>query len=142
MKLTTSISFFLIILLNSYTAIADFPDIIKERYAPAVIKPYSIYIDAPSIAELNIEVPISIKSLQLPDNKTYVTEVSFYSHLKPDTPIMSYSLSANTLADGIKSRIKMAMGNNIIYAVARLSDGSVIGGETITKATYACSGGG
>jgi len=130
-----------LLLLTSDLVMAEFPDSLKKLYTPAIIKPFKVILNSPNIAEYKEEVPISIQSVRLPNNQTRVTEISFYSHLKPSAAIMSYQLSKNTLADGLKTRIVMSVGTNIIYAVARLSDGSVIGGEAITKAAYACNGG-
>ncbi len=130
-----------LLLLTTDLVMAEFPDSLKKRYAPAVIEPFKVILNTPDIAEYKEEVPISVQLVQLPNNQTWVTEISFYSHLKPDSAIMSYQLSKNTLANGLKTRIVMSHGTNITYAIARLSDGSVIGGEAITKAAYACNGG-
>jgi len=125
----------LMLLVNNYAS-ADFPDKLKQRYAPAIIQPHHININAPIIAEEPEFVPIQISSIQKPVIDSTVTEISFYLNHKLNTPVATYKFNATTLAEDLKFRMRMRGGENTLYTIARLSDGSVVGGTKTIRAVY------
>jgi len=130
----------LLLLINNF-AIAALPDVLAQHYSPAVILPHYINIKAPKIAEESSQVSISVESIQLSEKESYVTDISFYLSHDPKTAVAQYNLTPTTLAEGLKVRLRMSYGKNILYSVARLSDGSVISGEATIKVVRACNGG-
>jgi len=141
MKKSTSLLFSLLLTLVGNIATADFPDALKQHYYPAVIKPHHIKLNAPQIAEQSSHVPIRIESIQRPEQTSHITDITFYLSHDTSTPAASFKLNATTMAEGLSARMRMPHGKNILYSVAKLSDGSVVGGEVTVKVVYACNGG-
>jgi len=131
-----------LLLMTCNIVLADFPAKLAEIYYPATIHDFHIKIKVPEIAEYNQEVPIVIESLQHPSLNSRTEEVSFYIDNKPNVAVATYKLSPVSIADGLSSRIRIPYGKNTIYAIARLSNGDVIGGQVDIKAVHACNGGG
>lgn len=138
---TLVIALALVMLLPFGAADAKLPDTISQTFATESITPERIVIGAPDIAENGAVVPISIEQVLLPPGNMRVTEVWFFDHFR-NTPIAHYKLGDMASARGLATRFKLA-GTSTIYVIARLSDGSLISGQTYIKVTVGgCGNGG
>ena len=132
----------ILLLMTCNVVLADFPTELEKLYYPEKIQDFHIKIKAPEIAEYKEKVRIVIESLQLPSLQSYVKEVSLYLSRQPTHPISTYKLSSVSIAEGISSDLRIPHGRSTLYAIARLSNGNVIGGQAVIKATYGCAGDG
>jgi sulfur-oxidizing protein SoxY len=117
---------------------AALPDAIKAKYPGEIIEG-SISLKVPELAENGSVVPLSIRKVTVPANRT-VKEIAFYSGNNTRCPIASYKLTPAMLSEGLAARIKLASTTNI-YAVATLDDGRVLAGEGKIKVTIGGCGG-
>lgn len=134
----TTISLLASIIIQIPNALASLPKNIMDQFSSSSIVPSSITIKSPNIAENGAVVNISIDSIKV-NNNAHVSELWLFDQLRK-TPIAHYTLNKNTIAEGLKSRYKL-MGTTVIYAVARLSDGSMISGQKAIKITIGGCGG-
>ncbi len=108
------------------SANANLPKNIIDAFPSATISISRIVLKAPDIAENGAVVNVIIQKVLLQDKKLTVREIWLFDHNRK-TPISHYKLAENTLADGLATRYKLA-GTSVIYAVALLSDGSMVSG--------------
>ena len=128
-----------VFLLNQAHAVL--PDALAKKYPSASIQENKINLRAPEIAEEGKVVPVRIGSVTLPNNDTYITEVSFYSGNNTNCPISQYKLNQHMLSEGLGTNIKLPQTTNV-YAIAKLSNGDVISGRKEIKVTIGGCGGG
>lgn len=136
----TAITLVASIMIQAPYALAKLPKNITAHFPSSTISTTGISIKAPDIAENGSIVSISIDSVEHKNN-THITELWLYDQ-KRKAPLAHYKLSENTSAEGLKSRYKLRE-TSVIYAVARLSDGSMMSGHKTIKITIGgCGGGG
>jgi len=122
-------------------ALAKLPEALTKKYPSTHIKENQIQLRAPEVAEEGKVVPITIRSVKLPSNDVYITDVSFYSENNTNCPLSQYKLTANMLGDGLGTRVKLPKTTRV-HAIARLSNGDVISGSQEIKVTIGGCGGG
>jgi len=137
MLLTLLVSY----LLSVHTVFANLPKSILDTFPATTITKGKIIIKAPAIAENGAVVNISIDKILISDKSLHVTELWIFDHFRTK-PMAHFRLGESALPNGLSSRYKL-VGSSVVYAVALLSDGSMISGEKAVKVTIGgCGGGG
>ncbi len=135
-----TISLLISILLSTNYVYANLPKNIIAAFPSANIAPSGIVLKAPDIAENGAVVNISIMQISVNKKNIHVKEIWLFDHSRP-APIAHYKLGPNALAEGISSRYKL-IKSSVIYAIALLSDGTMISGNKAIKVTIGGCGGG
>lgn len=127
--------------LSMPVAHAKTPVFITKHLKSTEIKEKQINIIAPPIAEHGDVVPVSIQQVMLGKNADHVKEIWLFNG-DTKNQIAHYKLTPSSTAAGLATRIKMR-NSGTLYAVARLSDGHLVSGQTNVKVTIGgCGGGG
>ncbi len=120
---------------------AKLPEALIKKYSTTHIQENLIQLRAPEVAEEGKVVPVTIRSVKLPNSDVYITNVSFYSEYNTNCPLSEYKLTASMLGEGLGTRVKLPQTTRI-HAIARLSNGDVISGSQEIKVTIGGCGGG
>jgi len=135
----TIICLLMTILLPAHFVYANLPKNITTAFPSAKITSTGIVLNAPDIAENGAVVNISIKQISLHKENLHVREIWLFDQFR-ESPIAHYKLGPYALAEGISSRYKL-IRSSVVYAIALLSDGSMISGSKLIKVTIGGCGG-
>jgi Ca-activated chloride channel family protein len=120
---------------------ANIPQFISKQFNGNSITPSRIIIDAPEIAENGAVVPIRIKEVKIVKPGLHVTDVWIFDDAR-SSPVAHFSLGPNARPAELATRIKLPKTSHV-YVLARLSDGSLISGQSLVRVTIGgCGGGG
>jgi len=117
----------------------QFPNYVRDAVNSQNISAGKITLRAPDIAENGAVVPIAIQKIQLDNKRTRVEEVWFFNERSKDA-VAHYDIGERGVAEGVAARFKLPK-TGFIYAVARLSDGAMIGGRKEIKVVKEGCGG-
>lgn len=120
---------------------ANIPPSITKLFSNQVIIPGKIRLRAPAIAENGEVVSVEIERVQELPAGVFVREIQLFNQYRKEA-VATFKLGEHLAAKQLKTRIKLAK-SSWVYAIALLSDGSLISGETYIKVTIGgCGGGG
>jgi Ca-activated chloride channel family protein len=136
----TSTVLLLILLLTVTGSHASIPKHISDRFTDTTILTGRIIIRAPDIAENGAVVPVSIDKVLLDQPGVSVKELWIFDEFR-NAPIARFKLTPSVTAAGLSTRIKLAR-TSAVYAIALLSDGTMISGSKTVKVTIGGCGGG
>jgi len=135
-----TLTFIFIALLPILSANAKLPKNVTDTFPSTSIASKGIVVNAPDIAENGSVVNISIGKITVPNQTLHVKEIWLFDHYRK-LPIAHFKLGPTTVAEGISSRFKLG-GSSVIYAIALLSDGTMVSGSKLVKVTIGGCGGG
>lgn len=134
-KWITPTAFWLMILASatSQAASVNLPACISEHYNNQPISSNDIEILAPDIAESGAVVSVGILRVNNKSSDRRVQQLTFYNEFI-DKPVARFTFSEHTSAEKLKTRIRLRASSHL-YAVARLDNGQLLGGQRHIKVT-------
>lgn len=124
----------LMLLATVYLDAAAFPPGLTRHYGATPIDTGGLAIEAPANAENAALVPIRVKRTASLPADVRIDEIAVYAENDLSKPLARFRATAHYPLEEISVRIKLP-GSDRIFAVARLSDGRVIGAQASVRIT-------